>query len=108
MTTEIPDTGVVVVKFGAEWCGPCKIIEKSFKELLQSIQSRSGHELKGVRFVTIDVDAEQDLAKKFNITAVPTTMVFKDGKNVATKLGAQITPSLSRWIKESLESYSGE
>lgn len=106
MTTEIPQTGIAVVKFGAEWCGPCKIIEKSFKEILDSVTSRSGHELEGIQFVMIDVDAEQDLAKTYGITAVPTTMIFKDGKNVATKLGAQITPMLVKWIKESLESYS--
>jgi thioredoxin 1 len=106
MTTEIPNTGIAVVKFGAEWCGPCKVIEKSFEDLSKDINSRSGHEFEGIQFVKIDIDKEQDLAKEYGITAVPTTMVFKDGKNIATKLGAQITPSLSRWIKEALESYS--
>jgi len=104
MTTEIPNTGIALVKFGAEWCGPCKVIEKAFEDLSSEIRSRSGHEFEGIQFIKIDIDKEPDLAKGFGIKAVPTTMIFKDGKNIATKLGALILPGLNAWLRENTQS----
>ena len=105
MTVEIPQTGIVFVKFGATWCGPCKVIEKAVEDMKEDIKNRSGHPLETLQYVMIDIDQEEETAKSYDIRAVPTMMLFKDGKNIATKLGAMTKTTLSKWIQETIESH---
>lgn len=63
--------GIVFVDFHAEWCGPCKMTEPIIEEL-------SG-EMKDVKFVKIDVDANQELSAQYSVFSIPTFMIFKNG-----------------------------
>lgn len=63
--------GVVFVDFHAEWCGPCKMTDPIIEEL-------SG-EMKDVKFVKIDVDANQELAAQYSVFSIPTFLIFKNG-----------------------------
>lgn len=96
-------TGLAVVKFGAEWCTPCKVIEKSFAELAERRRARSGDPMEGIKFVMVDVDKDPEATKLYGVRAVPTTMVFVEGKIMATKLGAMSTTALEKWIGESVK-----
>lgn len=70
----------VLVSFGAQWCGACRKIDPSIQELAK--------ELKGQAVVTqVDVDASPRLAKHFGIQALPTLLVFKNGKLVDKVVG---------------------
>ena len=74
---------LTVIDFYADWCGPCKYIKPYFQDL----ERRYGDE---VEFKTIDVDDdEDDLSMKYNITAMPTFIFIKDGKEVARIRGAK-------------------
>ena len=70
--------GVSVVKFGAEWCGPCRRLAP----ILESISSELD-----VKVYSVDVDMCPNLSAKFDIKGVPATMLFKDGELKKTIVG---------------------
>eukprot|EP00922_Rhytidocystis_sp_ex-Travisia-forbesii_P067929 GHVS01101147.1.p1 GENE.GHVS01101147.1~~GHVS01101147.1.p1 ORF type:complete len:106 (-),score=17.59 GHVS01101147.1:333-650(-) len=77
------DNEVVLVDFYATWCGPCKIIAPQLEALEK--------EFPGVKFAKVDVDELEEVAAKFNITAMPTFIVFKKGQLLKTMVGSSIT-----------------
>src|SRR5271154_5498530 len=64
---------LVVVDFWAEWCGPCKMIAPLLDEI-------AGEQPDKVKIVKVNVDEEQSLAQKFNISSIPTLLFFKNGQ----------------------------
>ena len=68
------DGSLVVVKFTAVWCGPCKEIAPKVKSLAQ--QERSGV------FASVDVDDNDETASECNISAMPTFQFFRNGVRV--------------------------
>ena len=83
--------GTVFVDFHAEWCGPCKMTEPIIEEL-------SG-EIKDVKFVKIDVDANADVASQYNVFSIPTFLIIKDGKVAGQTVGAQGKESFIKEIE---------
>jgi thioredoxin 1 len=69
----INDTKPVIVDFHALWCGPCKVQSPILKEVAAELGDR-------VRVIKIDVDQNNELARKYQIQGVPTLIVFKNGK----------------------------
>ena len=88
-------SSVTIADFWAEWCMPCKRIAP----ILDQIATQYAGKLK---IVKVDVDANPDTPGRFNITGIPTLLVFKDGKLVDTivgflpkdKLEAKISPHM--------------
>jgi thioredoxin 1 len=68
---------LVLVDFGAEWCGPCKIVAPVVEQIAGDYTDR-------VVVATLDVDVAGDIAKGYGVQTLPTLMVFKDGKPVGT------------------------
>ncbi len=66
--------GVVLVDFFANWCGPCKMLSPVLEEL--------AGEMGQVKFVKVDVDESENLARKYGIQAIPNLIIFKDGQAV--------------------------
>lgn len=69
-------SGVVLVDFYAEWCGPCRAISPVLDKLS-----------KEESVIKVDIDKTPDLAKKFNVSAIPTLLFFKDGKEADRIVG---------------------
>jgi len=69
-----------VVDFWAAWCGPCRMMHPIIEELAKDME---GEAVVG----RCNVDENQGLAMKYNVTAIPTLVVFKDGKQVDTLVG---------------------
>ena len=67
------DSGIVIVKFYGNWCGPCKMLASILDQMPN---------INGLRVVGMDVDRTMTIAKQFGVMAVPTMVVFKDGSEV--------------------------
>ena len=74
----------VVVDFSAEWCGPCKLMEPVLHQV-------KGHVGERVTILKMDIDKFPDSVSLYNIRAVPTLIIFKDGEIIWRKTG--ITPA---------------
>jgi thioredoxin 1 len=92
--TIIGNNEKVVVDFYADWCGPCKKISPRIHELAQEHQGK-------ISFLKVNVDEATELAEEYGINALPTFLIFKDGKEVKRITGAD-AESLVKAIKEKL------
>ena len=88
---ELIQNGTVLVDFFATWCGPCKMLSP----LLEEISNESD-----ILILKVDVDEANALAAEFTIQAVPTLMLFKDGKQVDVRLGYQNKNQLLSFINQ--------
>ncbi|GMV93081.1 MAG: thioredoxin [Candidatus Hydrogenedentota bacterium] len=77
LTTSNFDTtvneGVTLVDFWAEWCAPCRMMTPVLDELATEYDGKA-------RIGKINVDNEPDLAMKFDVSSIPTLIVFKNGE----------------------------
>jgi thioredoxin 1 len=85
----------VLVDYWAEWCGPCKALAP----LLEDLAREYGGKLK---IAKVNVDENQQLARKYNIKAIPTLMIFKDGNMQASKLGMMSKPQLTAFLDSNI------
>jgi thioredoxin 1 len=89
-------SGPVVVDFYAEWCPPCKAMAPALDQLATELKGK-------VKVTKVDVDASPAIAQAYRIQAMPTLMVFKDGKVAAQHVGALVQKAkLEAWIKQSV------
>lgn len=69
----------VIVDFYADWCGPCKMLRPSLEEL-------SG-ENDSIKFVSVNIDDEDELAEDHDVTSIPCLVAFKNGAEVSRNIG---------------------
>lgn len=72
--------GVTLIDFYADWCQPCRILAPVIETV-----AREAHE--AVTVAKVDVDREPTLAQRFEITSIPTVIVFRDGEPVEQLTG---------------------
>jgi thioredoxin 1 len=81
---------LVLVDFFTEWCGPCKMM----KPILEEVKMAVGE---AVKIIKIDVEKNVHVASQFEVTGVPTFVLFKNGRAVWRKSGV-ISPSVLRQV----------
>jgi thioredoxin 1 len=69
--SHIEKTGITLVDFWAEWCGPCRMFGPIFEAASEKYPD--------IIFGKVDTEAQQRLATEANISSIPTLMVFRDG-----------------------------
>lgn len=73
------NSGTTLVDFYADWCGPCKMIAPILEEI--------ANERNDINVGKVNVDESGMLAMKYNVSSIPTIIVFKDGQEQAKIVG---------------------
>jgi thioredoxin 1 len=82
----------VIVDFYADWCGPCQAMGPMIKELAGEYKGKA-------RIVKINIDKNQSAAHAYQVEAVPTFIIFKNGKLLWRHAGALDKSTLVRQLK---------
>ena len=85
----------VLVDFWAEWCGPCRMLSPILDQLSEEMDGK-------VKIVKMNIDENPETPSKFGVRGIPTMLLFKEGKQIATKVGVQPKNALQEWINSSL------
>ncbi|GAA5973649.1 hypothetical protein JCM11641_005061 [Rhodosporidiobolus odoratus] len=88
----IKGSKVTVVDFYADWCGPCRF--------LSPVLERVVSEESGADLMTIDTEAQQELAQKYKIASLPTVLAFKNGEILGKFIGAQPESGVKHFLAE--------
>jgi thioredoxin 1 len=86
---------LVVADFFAEWCMPCLMLAPVIDELSEKFSD--------VKFMKVNVDDNENLAGKFDISSIPCIVLLKDGVEIDRIVGAQSSDA----IEEKIKSYLG-
>lgn len=87
---------LVIVKFWATWCGPCKTLNPIMEEIAK--------ENKDLKFVAINVDDSRELIAKYGIKGIPTILYIKDGQVKSIDVGGKSKSDIMKSIHNSMTS----
>lgn len=86
----------VLVDFHAEWCGPCKAMAPALEEVSKDMAGK-------VKVVKVDVDANPEITTKYQIQAMPTLIIIKNGEVAGRHTGALVQKSkLEAWVNSTI------
>lgn len=87
--------GIFLVDFFAQWCGPCRMLSPVIEEVAQELENKAV-------IGKVDIDEEINLASKFQVTSVPTLILFKNGKEIDRVVGLRDADALKKFIQKAL------
>ena len=93
-TTQI-QSGITLVDFFADWCGPCQMLSPVLEEV-------AGEMVGQAHFGKVDIDTSNKIAGDFHVTSVPTLILFKDGKEVNRLVGVRDAKAIKEFVLTAL------
>ena len=95
----LKNSGVCLVDFWAEWCGPCKQIGPILEDIASDENSN-------ITIAKINIDENPRVATDYGIRSIPTMLLFNNGELKDTKVGALPKQELNEWIKNNSKFFS--
>jgi thioredoxin 1 len=93
---EVTRSGIpVVIDIWAPWCGPCRMYGPIVEDVAKEYEGR-------VKFAKINADDNEGTLSSFNVSSIPTTLLFVNGKLKAVNVGAVPREALKKWIDQNL------
>jgi len=77
----------VLVDFYANWCSPCKMIRPTLEQLANDYN-----------IMSIDIDENEELADKYNVSSIPCLVIFKDGKEIDRSIGLKSKEEIEKLL----------
>lgn len=96
LASELP----VLLEFGAEWCGPCKVVAPELEALARELEGKA-------KIVSVDIDKSPMLAREMGVQSVPTFVVFHQGRPANGRVGALKKAQLREMIEPFLPRAAG-
>jgi len=92
LQTTLDNNNIVLIDFWASWCGPCRSFGPVYEKVSEKHQD--------VKFMKVDTEKEQQLASLFQIQAIPTLAVFRDGLLLYRESGALPEAGLENLLEQ--------
>ena len=87
--------GATLVDFFAQWCGPCRMLAPIIDEVAADMEGKA-------KIGKVDIDKEIKVATDYQVTSVPTLILFKDGKEVDRIIGLRDVEAIKEFIQKAL------
>lgn len=87
---------VEVIKIGADWCEPCNVMQPSIDALMKKYNVEGSN----VSVTAIDIAANPEFVKKYEIRSIPTTLFMSDGNVLLKKVGVYTAEELEKTIEQ--------
>ena len=83
--------GLTLVDFYADWCGPCRMLTPVLEEVAKDVNGKAV-------IAKIDIDKAQKTASTFQVTSIPTLILFREGKEVGRLVGLRDKETIKKFI----------
>lgn len=93
--TKTISSGVTLVDFYADWCGPCRMVAPIIEELASEFSGKA-------TIAKVDIENAQQTTSTFGVTSIPTIILFKDGKEVKRVVGVRDKQALLSLVSSAL------
>ena len=93
--SEIQDGRPLLVDFWAAWCGPCRMVAPVLDELADEMKDK-------VRIGKLNVDDYQEVSMRYQVSSIPTFLLFKDGEVADRMMGAMPKAAFEKFIERNV------
>ena len=84
--------GLILVDFYADWCGPCRMMTPVLEKVAQELQGKAV-------IGKLDIDKAQKIAGQFQVTSIPTLILFSEGKEIGRLVGLRDAAAVKSFIE---------